>query len=483
MHLDLCTMQFSDTTVGADRLAVAGSDRCLSWAELQAEVLQWCNQARDLGIGQDMPIVLCGHKEVHFFVAMVGCLVLGAPFVPIDTIYPAERRQKITDIIMAPLIYDTVNRRFIRSGHDFTALPEKDLAYVLFTSGSTGEPKGVQIGRESVRLLGDWMQSRFRLGDAPVFMNQAPFSFDLSMFEVFDTLASGGACILNSREQIQDATSFLHRLAKHRVTCWVSTPSFAHQQLLNKDFSGEFLPSLNTFLFCGEVLPHSLCKRLLQRFPKAKILNTYGPTEATVATTLIEIDQPVLDAHSVLPVGYPKPDCEIIIDDDEICIIGNHVMRGYLNRPQLNHEKLFTSHNGRRGFRTGDLGHIDESGLLWCQGRRDDQVKLNGYRIELAEISRALQALDQVKAAICVALRRTDQTVARLLGFIEMEPNSGMATAGEWASYPAEQWKPQLEKRLPSYMLPSEILTVTALPMSVNHKIDGKALLQQYLKL
>lgn len=483
MHLDLRTMQFADSTVDADRLAVAGSDRLLSWAELQAEVTLWCRQARDLGIHKDMPIVLTGHKEVHFFVAMVGCLVLGAPFVPVDTIYPAERRQKITDIIQAPLTYDAVNGTFIHSGHPFAALPEKDLAYVLFTSGSTGEPKGVQIGRESVRLLGDWMQSRFRLGLAPVFMNQAPFSFDLSMFEVFDTLASGGACILSSREQIQDAAGFLHRLAGHHVTCWVSTPSFAHQQLLNKSFSGEALPSLNTFLFCGEVLPHALCKRLLQRFPKAKILNTYGPTEATVATTLIEIDQTVLDTHNVLPVGYPKPDCEIIIDDDEICIIGDHVMRGYLNRSELNREKLFTHRNGQRGFRTGDLGCIDEAGLLWCQGRRDDQVKLNGYRIELAEISRALQTLDQVKAAICVALRRADQTVARLLGFVELEPSSSLAAATEWAPYPADQWKHQLEQHLPPYMLPSEILTVTALPMSVNHKIDGKALLQRYLKL
>ncbi|TAL88828.1 MAG: D-alanine--poly(phosphoribitol) ligase [Candidimonas sp.] len=483
MHLDLRTMQFANTTIDEDRLAVAGSDRSLCWAELQAEVARWCRQAQNMGLQRDMPIVLAGHKEAHFFVAMAGCLILGAPFVPVDTIYPAERRQKITDIIKAPLVYDAAGRTFTRSSHTFAALPEKDLAYVLFTSGSTGEPKGVQIGRESVRLLGDWMQSRFGLGHAPVFMNQAPFSFDLSMFEVFDTLASGGACILNSREQIQDATGFLQRLGQHRVTCWVSTPSFAHQQLLNKDFAGEFLPSLDTFLFCGEVLPHALCKRLLQRFPKAKILNTYGPTEATVATTLVEIDQTVLDTHTVLPVGYPKPDCEIVIVDGEICIIGDHVMRGYLNRPELNREKLFIHSNGQRGFKTGDLGQIDEAGLLWCQGRRDDQVKLNGYRIELAEISRALQALDEVKAAICVALRRADQTVARLLGFVELEPSSGRTATTEWAPYPAEQWKPQLEQRLPPYMLPSEILTVTALPMSVNHKIDGKALLQGYLKL
>ncbi|WP_460874120.1 D-alanine--poly(phosphoribitol) ligase [Paralcaligenes ginsengisoli] len=481
MHLDLRTMQFADAAHNADRLAVAGSDRSLSWAELQAEVALWVQQARDLGIQKDMPVVLGGHKQAGFFVAMTACLTLGAPFVPVDTIYPDERRRKIVDIVGASLVYQATTGTFMPTGNSPTALPEKDLAYILFTSGSTGEPKGVQIGRESVRLLGDWMQSRFNLGPAPVFMNQAPFSFDLSMFEVFDTLASGGSCILNSREQIQDGPAYLARLAEHHVTCWVSTPSFAHQQLLNKNFSGEFLPSLDTFLFCGEVLPVALGKRLKQRFPAAKILNTYGPTEATVATTSIEIDQATLDAHAVLPVGYAKPDCEILIQDGEICIVGDHVMRGYLNRPDLNAEKLFVHGDGRRGFKTGDLGQIDETGLLWCNGRRDDQVKLNGYRIELSEISLALQALDTVKAAICLALRRPDHTVVRLLGFVELESSGKQNSIAEWSPFPAGQWKPQLEQCLPPYMLPSEILTVTSFPMSVNHKIDGKALLQGYL--
>jgi D-alanine--poly(phosphoribitol) ligase subunit 1 len=308
--------------------------------------------------------------------------------------------------------------------------------------------------------------------------------------------------VLNSREQIQDGPAWLQGLARERITCWVSTPSFAHQQLLNKEFCAAGLPSLDTFLFCGEVLPHALCKRLKQRFPEARILNTYGPTEATVATTLIEVDQAVLDAHPVLPVGYAKPDCEIEIHDDEICIVGDHVMRGYLNRPELNQARMFRHPNGRRGLRTGDLGRLDADGLLWCLGRRDDQVKLNGYRIELSEISLALQALDEVKSAVCLALRRPDQTVARLIGFVELAPGGNApggnapggnapggsapggqaATAAAWTPYPAAGWKPALERRLPAYMLPSEVVAVDSFPMSVNHKIDGKALLEEYLK-
>lgn len=482
MYLDLHSMQFADTGLTPGRLAVAGSDRSLSWRELESEALRWMAQAHGLGARPDVPIVLCGHKQAGFFVAMAACLMMGAPFVPVDAIYPEERRRRIVDIVGAPLLYRADTDTFEQTGHGAVPMEEKGLAYVLFTSGSTGEPKGVQIGRESARLLAQWMQASFRLGAAPVFMNQAPFSFDLSMFEVFGTLATAGACILNSREQIQDGAAYLARLAAHRITCWVSTPSFAHQQLLNKDFCQAYLPSLDTFLFCGEVLPHALCKRLGQRFPHARILNTYGPTEATVATTLIEVDQAVLQAHPVLPVGYPKPDCEIEIRDGEICIVGDHVMRGYLNRPELNDAKLFRHPGGRRGFRTGDLGRLDTDGLLWCQGRKDDQVKLNGYRIELSEISLALQALAGVKNAICLALRRPDNTVARLLGFVELEAGVTAPAMPEWAPYPAGRWKPALEQRLPSYMLPSEIMVVASFPMSVNHKIDGKALLQEYLK-
>ena len=128
------------------------------------------------------------------------------------------------------------------------------------------------------------MLGSFGLGDAPVFMNQAPFSFDLSMYEVFATLASGGACVLNSRELIATPAAWIARLAEQGITVWVSTPSFAHQQLANRDFARD-AADLAHALFCGEPLPAALAKKLRQRFPDAAILNTYGPTEATVATT------------------------------------------------------------------------------------------------------------------------------------------------------------------------------------------------------
>ncbi|MFY3653521.1 D-alanine--poly(phosphoribitol) ligase [Achromobacter xylosoxidans] len=477
MRFDLKTFQFIDSARAPDALAVVGADRSLTWAQLREEAEAWAAQAREHGAAPDVPVAIYGHKEASFFVAMVGALLIGAPFVPVDTIYPPERLRRIVEIVRAAAVYDAAAGGF--EPGEGAELAERGLAYVMFTSGSTGDPKGVQIGRESVGLLGDWMLGSFGLGEAPVFMNQAPFSFDLSMYEVFATLAAGGTCVLNSREQIGAAATWMDRLARNGVSVWVSTPSFAHQQLANRDFSPATLPTLRTFLFCGEPLPAALAKKLRQRFPDAVILNTYGPTEATVATTWIAITDAVLAMHDPLPVGHAKPDCELRIQDGEICIIGAHVMRGYLNRQDLNETKLFVAEDGRRGFRTGDLGELGADGLLFCRGRMDDQIKLNGYRIELAEIDEALHGLPGVAGGACAVLRRPDGTAVRLIGFV-----AGTAAGRDDACLLEQDalsgWKERLAQRLPPYMVPSELVACVALPMSNNHKIDRKKLIDIY---
>ena len=177
MRFDLKTFQFVDSARAPDALAVVGADRSLTWAQLRDEATAWADEARAHGAAPDVPVAIYGHKEASFFVAMVGALLVGAPFVPVDTIYPPERLRRIVEIVRAAAVYDAAARGF--EPGEGAELAERGLAYVMFTSGSTGDPKGVQIGRESVGLLGDWMLGSFDLGEAPVFMNQAPFSFDL----------------------------------------------------------------------------------------------------------------------------------------------------------------------------------------------------------------------------------------------------------------------------------------------------------------
>ena len=470
MRFDLQTSNFIECGVHPGRPAVIGADQSLDWGEFRRAVVRWMTEARAAGVGPDVPVVVYGHKEAEFPVAMAGCLSLGAPFVPVDEIYPEERLQKIASIIRAPVIYRPATRNFRKLGHAAAPLRERGLAYVIFTSGSTGEPKGVQIGRESVEGLVDWMRESFDLGPAPVFMNQAPFSFDLSMYELFGFLGLGGTLVLNSRDQVADADGYQARLKQHGVTVWVSTPSFAHQQLLDKRFDGAHLPDLRRFLFCGEVLPAKLVRRLRERFPAARILNTYGPTEATVATTWMFIDAAVLDAHDPLPVGHAKPGSVVRVDPSgELEILGPHVMRGYLNQPELNAGKLFLE-GGVRGFRTGDLGEVTAEGLVFCRGRRDDQIKLNGYRIELQEVDEVLQRLPGVARSAVVPLHKSDGSVARLVAFVTLDAHADL-----------RDWKERLAQRLPPYMIPSEMLSTADLPVSANGKVDRKALEKDYL--
>ena len=498
MRFDLSTSRFVDTDVRADAWAVIGADRALRWHELAEQAHAWAGQAREHGFAADVPVIVRGHKEAGFFVAMVGALLLGAPFVPVDTIYPDERMRRIASTLGAQTYFDAHGGRFVgvngqgvpaepvaaeasasaaavstASAYAPPALHEKNLAYVLFTSGTTGEPKGVQIGRESVAALAGWMAADFALGDAPVFLNQAPFSFDLSMYEVFGTLALGGAVVLASRALTAQGAALLATLARYSVSTWVSTPSFAQQQLLNPKFSQEGLPALRTFLFCGEVLPVTLARQLRQRFPAARIINTYGPTEATVATTWIVVDDAVLAHHARLPIGHAKRDAEVFVDDGELCIAGAHVMRGYLNREDLNAARMFT-HNGERAFRTGDLGAVDADGLLFCHGRIDDQIKVGGYRIELMEIDAALRALPGAASAAAVPLRRPDGSVARIVAFVATGSDDGRLPDA------LHDWKALLAALLPSYMIPSELLACRSLPVSVNFKIDRAQLAQDY---
>ena len=159
------------------------------------------------------------------------------------------------------------------------------------------------------------------------------------------------------------------------------------------DFNGASLPGLRVFVFGAESLSPALAEELWQRFPDARIINSYGPTEATCSTTWVEIDAALRQAApNPFPIGRAKPYADVFIDQGEICIAGDHVMRGYLNRPDLNASRMFTR-GGKRGYRSGDLGEIDGQGLITFRGRIDDQIKLHGYRIELAEIDAAIAAL------------------------------------------------------------------------------------------
>lgn len=455
----------------SDAPAVANAEEVCSWRRLSERMEAFAHRyGKMAGLDKNIPLVLHGHKEIDFVVAMYACLFYKIPFVPVDSIYPEGRLKYICGLSKAQYLYRAQGDTFEKICDEAEELDERDLAYIMFTSGTTGQPKGVQIGRESVFNLMQWMKSQLDLSAPNVFMNHAPFAFDLSMYEVFGNLAYRGCMVLNSRQDIANPSSWVGFLAQKQISTWVSTPSFALQQLLNPKLNGESVPSLKEFLFCGEKLGKQVVKMIFQKFPDARVINTYGPTEATVATTCIDITREMLDGEDDLPVGSAVLNSHLQIVDEEIWIGGINVMRGYLNNDAENAKRLIVGSNGERIYKTGDYG-FEKDGVFYVQGRRDEQIKLNGYRIELSEIEEKILALKSfgLENAAVVALKRDNGAVARLVCFYTSQTQADPVLLKE-----------ALADKLPPYMMPSEFIQTARIPVSTNHKTDKKALLQQY---
>lgn len=229
----------------------------------------------------------------------------------------------------------------------------------------------------------------------------------------------------------------------------------------------------------GEPLPNRTCVLLKKAFEGVTILNAYGPTEATIVTTLIEITDEILQKYPLLPIGTPMPASQLLIEknneqdtEGEIIIVGNHVANGYFKDEELSHKK-FISYKATKGFKTGDLGYYQDD-LLFCIGRNDDQVKMNGFRIELNEISAQILKHINVDDAICVGLSRNNE-VKKIIAFIILKQN-------EFAAESINEIKTSLEKSLPYYMMPGDFVPVDHFPVGTSHKVDKKLLIAKYLK-
>lgn len=205
------------------QLAISGSDETLTWQQLSVAVTEWLQRYKRCQPPAGTPVVLYGHQQAEFAVAIYSCLLHNIPYIPVDCIYPQERLKEICHLASAPYYYDVATRQFVPTGEVGQPLAEPDLAYIMFTSGSTGKPKGVQIGRESVWHFMQWVSQDFALPQVPVLMNHALFSFDLSLIPLLSNLATGGHIVLNAKEDIA-AEDWLTRLKNNAVSVWVSTP-------------------------------------------------------------------------------------------------------------------------------------------------------------------------------------------------------------------------------------------------------------------
>jgi D-alanine--poly(phosphoribitol) ligase subunit 1 len=464
--------------VAPEATAHISDDRILTYGELRGRSDSLaCYLTESFGVDR-RPIVVLGHREPEMLIAFLGAVKSGRPYVPLDTALPQQRIDKILATSRAASVLtpeDVLQFSDFKMHFPVTPVQGDEPFYILFTSGSTGQPKGVIITLACLEHFIAWMLAEQRFTElAEVFLNQAPFSFDLSVMDLYCSLATGGTLFSISRDLIANPKELYRALTGSAVTTWVSTPSFAQMCLVEQKFSEAMLPHVRRFLFCGETLAQQTASHLLKRFPRAELWNTYGPTEATVATTSIRIDAAILERYSPLPVGRVMRGTEIfLVNEDaevisngrgEIIIAGPNVSPGYLGRPDLT-ARAFFEYRGQRAYRTGDLGRFNDD-LLFFEGRIDEQVKISGYRIELGDVEANLRALANVRdaAVLPVIKNGAAQSLAAFVVLAQRDKASDFSLA--------HRLRTDLGGRLPVYMLPRKFVFLDTFPMTANGKID-----------
>jgi D-alanine--poly(phosphoribitol) ligase subunit 1 len=433
--------------------------------------------------GDKSPVAIVGHKEPEMLIGFLAAVKSGRPYIPIDRSIPAHRVDRIVQssgAIATLTPFQISEIRGVRSSVKPIRVERDDPFYIIYTSGSSGEPKGVVITLQCLTTFLDWMLGEQQLREGrETFLNQAPFSFDLSVMDLYLSLATTGTLFSIGKEEIENPKKLYSAFGRSAITSWVSTPTFAQMCLVERRFGQAMLPELRRFLFCGETLAPETASQLLDRFPEANLWNTYGPTEATVACASVRVTRDLLARYSPLPIGVPMPGTKVFVADanaepvpdgarGEIIIAGTNVSVGYLGRPELTNSSFF-SLAGLRAYHTGDWGRIKDN-YLFFEGRIDGQVKVNGHRIELGDLEENLRTLPTVADAVVLPVIR--KGVAESLAAFVVLVRRGPETEFELST----ELRAQLAERVPVYMLPRKILFYDAFPITANGKTDRRAL-------
>ena len=414
-------------------------------------------------------IIIYGDKSINYLITIMSCLIAKRTYIPINKNTPIDRIKKIINITNSELIItddkldidniDIYSLNNIKLKNNLNI--DNNIAYIINTSGSTGIPKSVPISYNNLDNFINWINSLYPLNTYKnkKVLNQAHFSFDLSVADLFYSLSNGHTLI--SINNINDYNEVFNVIKKINIA--FITPTFMKLLLINPEFNNNNYPNLECIYFCGELLDINTVKKLFNRFPNIKIINAYGPTEATSAVSGILVKKDMLD-NILLPVGdISNNACIIDIIDNEIVLKGKSVFNGYLGNIKGGYYK----EGNLNCFKTGDIGYI-ENNLLYCVGRLDNQIKYKGYRIELSEIEYYLNSIKEIDNSCCIAIK-DNNIVKSIKAFIQVN-----------TSITDIEIKDKLSKLIPNYMIPKTIIILDKLPINKNGKIDRKILNDRY---
>lgn len=460
-----------------------------------------------LKLEEKSPVLVFGGQEYEMLATFVALTKSGHAYIPVDQHSALERIEAILEVAKPSLIIavddfpievsvpviklEQLKDIFAqKSDYELTySVKGDDNYYIIFTSGTTGKPKGVQISHDNLLSFTNWMISdkEFSVPQRPQMLAQPPYSFDLSVMYWAPTLALGGTLYALPKDLTTDFKRLFETINQLPIGVWTSTPSFVDMAMLSNDFNQETLPNLTHFYFDGEELTVKTAQKLRSRFPKARIVNAYGPTEATVALSAVAITDEMLENCKRLPIGYTKADSPTFVIDEngravpngtqgEIIVSGPAVSKGYLNNPERT-KAAFFEFEGLPAYHTGDLGVMTDQGLLLYGGRMDFQIKFNGYRIELEEVSQNLNKSDYIKSAVAVPRYNKDHKVQNLLAYVVLK--EGVAEQFERQLDITKAIKEDLKDIMMDYMMPSKFIYRESLPLTPNGKIDIKGLMNE----
>jgi amino acid adenylation domain-containing protein len=501
-----------------ERTAIVDGDRSLTYAELDAITNRLAHLLTDRGVSRGDRVGLLLDRSLESLVGIYGVLKAGATYVPLDSDAPLTRLAYIArnagvqclltgtekagdwaelaregapietlvvlngeaEVEAAPPGIDILPRSALDAYRDGDPPPLRlspdDLAYILYTSGSTGDPKGVMLSHANALGFVNWAAGEFQVSEADRLSNHAPLHFDLSVFDLFAAGWAGAAVVLVPPTISIFPVELARFMRDAEISVWYSVPSILTMLVLRGKLHETELPALRTILFAGEVFPTKYLHQLMQLLPGVRFANLYGPTETNVCTWY-EVPRFGGTLPDSIPIGRAITDVEVFaVTDDgrianpeevgELCVRGPTVMHGYWGDPERTARSLEPADDvsGERVYKTGDLVRLDAHGNWLYLGRRDAQIKSRGYRIELGEIETTLNLHPDVVE--CAVLAVPDEVVTnRIKAFVVARGDVG-----------EEELIGFCLDRLPRYMVPEFFEFRDELPKSSTGKISRKAL-------